>query len=534
MLSFDARRKSATIDRGGKEGKVGGSQLIYSFRVRLLLVLVLLLVSTLTVQYVLSARAQIRTDEAIATQERALTAGLSLGIESISSSDYLVDLQRERPKSLTEQGAGRISNVLIIDNEERVADSLDPKYNPVQEPDGTTKYMRLTEVPLPPIVKLEGLPADSVHLPAQLFTSKEPSAGDPRAIAIPVATSKGIKHIIVVLGTAPAGRVGEAFLRSVKSLLPTLAVMLAAILVTGLLVWRFTQPINDLSEGARRVAAGDFGFRVPAGRRDEMGALAMRFNQMIDGVSKIREMEARLSRAERAAIVGRLTSAVAHEIKNPLNYINLTIDHLRAQFLPEDPEKRQIFARLTGQIKAEVGRINRRIIEFLGYASPSRLEMKPLNIGAVVEESFGMVKQQAAEQGVKTEIIREGDLPTVAGDMEALRSVFTNLMINALQAFERGEGSLTIKLEVQQETVRIEITDSGRGIPPDHLSQIFEPYFSTKETGTGLGLAIVKKAVEDHGGTVGVESKLGEGTTFTVILPVPSTGLISSLNCNTD
>ena len=124
------------------------------------------------------------------------------------------------------------------------------------------------------------------------------------------------------------------------------------------------------------------------------------------------------------------------------------------------------------------------------------------------------------ECGIETKIVEEGSLPKVLGDKESLRSVFTNLVINAAEAIDGEGGNIAIKLSNSDEkSVKVEITDSGRGIPPGDISKLFEPYFSTKETGTGLGLAIVKKAVDDHGGTISVASKEGSGTTFTIILP---------------
>src|SRR5439155_23611071 len=129
--------------------------------------------------------------------------------------------------------------------------------------------------------------------------------------------------------------------------------------------WRFTRPIKSLSVGAQRVAGGDFSFRVPTtGRRDEMGQLAELFNEMIVKLDRARELEAQLYNAEKAVVVSRLGSAIAHESRNPLNYINLTLDHLRATFAPDDPKKRETIDNLTRQLKLEVARINTRITEF--------------------------------------------------------------------------------------------------------------------------------------------------------------------------
>jgi signal transduction histidine kinase len=132
-----------------------------------------------------------------------------------------------------------------------------------------------------------------------------------------------------------------------------------------------------------------------------------------------------------------------------------------------------------------------------------------------------IVEAQAAEQDIKIAVVEQEEVPEIMGDPEFLRSVFNNLFINAVQAMGQEGGNLSVRLSPDDdlEFVRIEVTDTGSGIPQENLEKIFEPYFSTKETGTGLGLAIVQKVVELHDGTITAESVEGEGTKFTVRLP---------------
>jgi signal transduction histidine kinase len=268
------------------------------------------------------------------------------------------------------------------------------------------------------------------------------------------------------------------------------------------------------------VAGGDFDVQVPADRLDEMGTLASAFNEMTAKLGRARELESQLHQAEKGAVVGRLAAAIAHEIRNPLNYINLTLDHLRSSFAPGDPEKKATFVRLTDQLKTEVARINRHITDFLKYSRPSKLELQNVDIRAAAEDALRLIEGRAEECGIKTNIIQDGELPPVRADRESLRSVFTNLVINAVEAIDGEGGNISIRLSnPEANSVKVEVTDSGCGISAEDISKVFEPYFSTKDTGTGLGLAIVKKAVDDHGGTISVASKEGSGTTFTIILP---------------
>ncbi|HVG29585.1 MAG TPA: ATP-binding protein, partial [Pyrinomonadaceae bacterium] len=195
----------------------------------------------------------------------------------------------------------------------------------------------------------------------------------------------------------------------------------------------------------------------------------------------------------------------------------------RTSLAPSDPRKRAVVEKLTAQLKAEVQRINARISEFLTYSRPAELEMSRVDLREIVDDALRIVEAQAAESDIETRVVQGAAIPRVVGDAESLRSLFTNLIINGVQAIEgagAGGGTLTVTLAPEDASrVRVEVSDTGVGIPPESISQVFEPYYSTKETGTGLGLAIVKKAVDDHRGAIGVTSKPGEGTTFTVTLP---------------
>jgi signal transduction histidine kinase len=495
-------------------------QILNSFRARLVLLLVVLLGLTLGVQYYVNLQSVKRNAHMLVEQEQAIMAGVALGVNSISSKKYLYQIRSNLREPLLDEPNGRVRNVLVVDTNGDVQDSLSKDYAPQDNADGSTRYAKITDIPLPPLKSAVDLPEESQQLPGWLNRSRAPLAGEPGAFYFPVETQQGRWFVIVVLESANT-------LRSIlerqasRSAQYTLLLLLATTLVTGLFVWRFTRPIKNLSVAAQRVATGDFDVRVPTERRDEMGALAAAFNDMTAKLGRLRELESKLHQVEKAAVVGRLASAIAHEIRNPLNYINLTLDHLRSSFAPEDPAKRETFERLASQLKSEVQRINRHITDFLKYSRPSALELEPLDLRVQAEAALRMIAGQAAERGVDTKLEEQGKVPLVVADKDSLHSVFTNLLINSLEAIDGDGGTIGIKLMAEKiNRARVEITDSGRGIAPGDISKVFEPYYSTKETGTGLGLAIVKKAIDDHGGSISVSSKQGSGTTFTIILPV--------------
>jgi signal transduction histidine kinase len=492
--------------------------LVESFRARLLLLLALMLGLTLGIQYYFNLRAVKANARMIIEQEQAIMTGVALGLQSLQSAKYLVEIAGDEPFMNNKQV--RVLNILVVDDAGNIWDSLNPEYNPHENEDKTTRYVQFKDIQILPLRSVVQFTDETEQaLPPWIPPSTNTDFGEAGAFYFPVETTQGRRFIIVVLDSANV--LTNVFEKQTsRSAMLTLGVLFVTTLVTGFFVWRFTRPIKDLSVAARNVAGGNFDVQVQNNRADEMGTLATAFNEMTAKLGRARELESQLHQAEKGAVVGRLAAAIAHEIRNPLNYINLTLDHLRSSFSPADTEKKATFIQLTNQLKTEVGRINRHITDFLKYSRPSKLELQDLDIRAEAEDALRLVEGRAEECGIETKIVQDGPLLRVLGDRESLRSVFTNLVINAVEAIDGEGGTVSIKLSNgQANSVKVEISDSGCGIAAQDISKVFEPYFSTKDTGTGLGLAIVKKAVDDHGGTISVASKEGSGTTFTIILP---------------
>lgn len=490
---------------------------IGTFRGRLLIILAILLIATLGVQYYLNFKTQQENNELREQQEQALVAGFALAFSSFSSDEYLDDLvKRQDHPFYDDKIKERLNEILVINQKWQIHDSLNPKYAPTTNENGEAVFVNLKDIKgLPPLMESNRLGADAKNFPN--VNMENPDAADGEAHVLPIETSdKGRWYAMVVLKNDKK----ETAARAARPLIYTLLVVLFSSIITLLLVWRFTRPISDLSNAARQVAAGNLCVRVrERSRTDEMGELAAQFNRMTEQLEKKQELEDKLKEAEKSAVVGRLGSAIAHEIRNPLNYINLTLDHLRAKFTPESNEKRENFDKLTAQLKAEVARINQQISDFLSYSRPPNPNLQSTDVRKVIENSLLIVEAQAEDSNVKISLVEHENVPKILADAEYLRSLFNNLFINAVQAMESTGGNLNVKISPDETHVKIEISDTGRGIPDENLEKIFEPYFSTKETGTGLGLAIVQKIVDVHNGTIEVTSKLNEGTHFVVRLP---------------
>lgn len=254
---------------------------------------------------------------------------------------------------------------------------------------------------------------------------------------------------------------------------------------------------------------------------------------MVQKLRANKELEQRLHQAERLSSIGQLASGIAHEIRNPLNFINLSIDHLQSRFPPTDPRSREEFTYLVSWVKSEIHRLNTMITNFLTYGKPLKLQPRPCDLTSLLHDVVKMVSGKAEEQGIEIECSAVDALPMVLVDGEQIRTCFVNVLVNALQAMPQG-GKLAITARLVNGTdsspspslagggrsIEIRFQDTGHGIAQDDLPRVFEPYFTTKEVGIGLGLALTKKIVEEHGGTIALGSARDHGTTVGIRLPV--------------
>jgi len=305
-----------------------------------------------------------------------------------------------------------------------------------------------------------------------------------------------------------------------NQLMATLGVFAFGMLLALYLSWSFTRPLEGLSDAARKVAAGDLQVQVPAAGKDEISDLARTFNEMVEGLRGRRRLEERLHFAERSTALGRLASAMAHEIRNPLNFINLSIDHVRERLHPQEIDRREHFDKIMGTMKAEISRLNRLVGDFLSFGKPIRLDTRPCALDQIVLALASLVDHKAKDQGITMDVEVEPELPTVLADPELLKTCFLNLMINACDAMPGG-GQLTVRVRrALPDHVAVVVEDTGHGMGEEAVKAAFEPYFSTKEAGLGLGLALTHKIVTDHGGSIHLESEPERGTVATVRLPV--------------
>lgn len=304
-------------------------------------------------------------------------------------------------------------------------------------------------------------------------------------------------------------------------LLTTLGILCIGAFSTIYLAVRFTRPINDLVAAAREVAAGNLNFSIPIKLNDEIGTLSATFNEMIEKLRESRKLEERLYQVEKQSTVGRLAAGIAHEIRNPLNYISLSIDHVKTKYQPEGPREVEEYQKTLDNIKDEISRLKKMVNEFLEFGRPTKLMLQPWPLHSILSDALKLLerKMEAQQVEVKLNVLSNG-APLMV-DHEQIKTCLMNILINCLEAMPSG-GTLTISAveDTDQEIMHLTIADSGSGIAEDVQAKVFEPYFSTKETGVGLGLAITKKTIEDHGGKITLKSVVNQGTTIFVELPL--------------
>ncbi len=232
-------------------------------------------------------------------------------------------------------------------------------------------------------------------------------------------------------------------------------------------------------------------------------------------LSEVHALRREIARSQRLASVGKLAAGVAHEIRNPLSSIKGFATYFKERY-QEKTEDRHI----ADVMIQEVDRLNRVVGQLLEFARPITVSKKSIPIQALVEDSLKLIEQQSNEKRIRVETRFQSDVHPISVDPDRINQVLLNLYLNALESMNSG-GRLIVCLKEDKEKkrIRISISDTGVGIRKEDIPHIFDPYYTTKTSGTGLGLAIVHNILEGHGGEMTVESRVGEGTTFTLLLP---------------
>jgi signal transduction histidine kinase len=319
-------------------------------------------------------------------------------------------------------------------------------------------------------------------------------------------------------------------IRSAALLAGSVGIVLA-IFFSGWASSRVTRPVEQLAAAAQEVAAGNWNTRVTVESSDELGALAESFNRM---TGELLEQRERLVQSERVAAWRELARRLAHELKNPLFPLQLTVENLvrsRESFEQSPAQFDEVFRESSATLLAEISNLKTIISRFSEFSRMPQPQLQRVDINEVVRNVARLLQAQLQSPGhaaVACQLELSETFQTIAADPELLHRAFTNLALNALDAMPQG-GKLTLRTRQSGDRIAIDIADTGAGLTPEECARLFTPYYTSKAHGTGLGLAIVQSIISDHGGRISVHSEPGRGTTFMIELPgnldkVPASG----------
>ncbi|HUN59824.1 MAG TPA: HAMP domain-containing sensor histidine kinase [Candidatus Binataceae bacterium] len=366
-----------------------------------------------------------------------------------------------------------------------------------------------------------GNPDEPVSVPASLLGLNDTQS---TVYFIPVAQENHLLGYVQVVADF------NDFNEPLRNYQYRLIVLGAAIFVMGVvfayvLAQRYVTPIHTVAYAAQNIA--DRGLEpVPEERRrDEIGLLTRSFNEMVAQLRRARERELELNRLERFTALGQLAGALAHEIKNPLNFISLALDQLRAHYSPQLTRNREDFMRQLKIMKDEIHRLSEMVQTFLHYGQPIEIHPTPTDVRGLVSDVLALSDSKLRSQRIDVVEQDDGSPAMLNLDAEKVRTCFVNVVANATQAMPDG-GKLKIEFARNNGRFVLSFADTGKGIEPEYVEHVFEPFFTTKREGIGLGLFFSKAIVEKHGGTITIGSN-PEPPGTTVTFSFPFTGVNS-------
>jgi len=326
--------------------------------------------------------------------------------------------------------------------------------------------------------------------------------------------------------------------------------LLLVVFLSGLFIWVVVRnPLRELETGTERLAKGELGFQIPVKSNDEIGDLAQSFNGMSSRLllaqaeitawahtledrvgEKTRELKQahqHMLQVEKMATIGKMAAVVAHEINNPLSGI-LTYSRVVKRWIQNNFSSAPRTEEMTGSldlIASESKRCGELVKNLLSFSRVTPMNLEWCELNQVIDRCVRLVQHKMDMASIQLNLALGDELPHVRCDPNQIEQVVLAMVINAIDAMPQGGNLWITTRQNSASTVELIIRDDGVGISDEHLSHIFEPFYTTKESGgSGLGLAISQNIVERHGGSIAVESKLGQGTTFRILLPVDSQG----------
>jgi signal transduction histidine kinase len=468
-----------------------------SLKTQLLLILLFLLVVSVSSLTIIYARTEGQVMEKVTDNIDDITRAIQISVEELSYGGEGNQRLKSYVDMLNKKGIEEIS---IISDKSQVIASSDPKKIGTQQ-----------KIPEKRLGRKKNL-----IITARLGEESKKETQRLYNVVMPVSIKGqniGYIHINMILDDYKLLQRKN----HLKRILSTVFAFGIGIIFSLLIAEKYTEPIKRVAEASKRIARGELAKIRDRGRRDEIGVLIKSHNEMVDKLNERKELEDKLKKTEQLSLIGQLSSGIAHEIRNPLNFFSLSIGHIKEWVIEGKQDDKEEIVKLLDNLTKEIYKVNELIHNFLFLGKPITLNTQWILPEALIEEAVYLVKDKVPD-GVEIKVTCKAGGQPMNCDREYMRICLLNLLLNSVQAMER-DGLVEIECGTEGSFSYISVKDNGAGINKGQMEKIFEPYYSTKKFGMGLGLAITKRFVEAHGGTITIDSEVGAGTTIKIAVP---------------
>jgi signal transduction histidine kinase len=477
----------------------------FSLRTQLLLIFLFVLIISISSLSIIYSQAEQAIMDKIGDSMDDMTKAIQISVEQMTYEGDSTERLRNTVAMLNRKGIKEIS---IIGDDSQVIASSNPKKV------GTVDAPRRTAVKGP-------------YRKGFFITAKLGEDGGKKKnqrlynVIMPVAIkgqTLGYIHISMVLDDF------EYLQRRnhVKRILATLFAFGLGIIVSLILADQYTDPIKRIARAAKEIAEGKLVKIRESKRKDEIGVLIGSFNEMVEKLRERKDLEEKLKKTEQLSMIGQLASGIAHEVRNPLNFLSLSIGHIKERLREERIGQGDDITNLLDGLTKEIYRVNDMINNFLSLGKPITLNKDWVTADVLMDDILSGIKDKVPE-GITVSAEGADMQMRIYCDRDCMRMSLINLVLNAVQAIEES-GNVTVRFQEEDGRYAVSVKDTGKGIAAEDIEKVFEPYYSTKKFGIGLGLAITRRFVEEHGGTVRATSTIGQETVVTIRIPVHGIG----------
>ncbi|OPY62793.1 MAG: Sensor protein ZraS [Syntrophorhabdaceae bacterium PtaU1.Bin034] len=472
-----------------------------SLRTQLLLILLFVLAISVSSLSIIYARSEEMIIEKVTDNLDDITKAIQISVEELTYRGDSTQRLKSYVDMLNRKGIREIS--IIGDDAQVIASSNPKKIGTVENPKRVEGQERVAQ-------------KKDLLITARLGEESRKEGQRLYNVIMPVSIkgqNLGYIHISMILDD-------YKYLQRrnhLKRILSTVFAFSIGILVSLVLAKQYTDPIRKIADASRDIAEGKLVKIRDNERKDEIGVLVRSFNEMVEKLSERKELEDKLKKTEQLSMIGQLASGIAHEVRNPLNFLSLSIGHIKERLAEEKIAQGDDINDLLESLKKEIYRVNELINNFLSLGRPIVLNREMISPKDLFQDALYMVKDKIRD-GIRIVTDCAEKNMRIYCDREYMRLCLINLILNSAQAIEE-DGVVKVGFSTENGMSCIAVEDNGKGVQGEDLKRIFEPYFSTKKMGIGLGLTITRRLVEEHGGTISAESTAGQKTVITIRVP---------------